>query len=120
LRIKVNNTPGKGPRSAPRRNKRSATAAEARETRTDREEFARRHIIHQDKLEWSLFEAEKALRDWKFTSPDGQYLKQPQFGRERTRKARNPEEREELKALEAAVVAAKAKLLLHENDGRLL
>jgi hypothetical protein len=117
--MKVNNTPGKGPRSAPRRNRRNSSV-EARETATDRFEFARRHIIHQDKLLAKLAEAEKALWDWKTHDADGRYLTQPQFGRERTRKARNPEEREELKTLEATVVKAKAELLLHENDGRLL
>jgi hypothetical protein len=117
----VKNTSGRGPRSAPRRSGRqSTTAAEARETATDRFEFARRHIVHQDKLKKLLSEAEKAHFDWLHTTADGYPLTQPRYSgaKERLRKSTNPDERAELKALEAAVVAAKARLLLHENDGR--
>ena len=81
---------------------------------TTRFEFARKHILTQQKLEEKLTEARDAHFVWTHTHEDGTRF---QHGWN-LRKPRSPEEREQLRTLEAAVVDARTKLLLHENDGR--
>jgi hypothetical protein len=114
----VKNSPARGPRSAPHR-RNQASSAEARETASDRFEFARRHIVQLHKLELKWSDAREALWTWKNMDEYGQ-LMVDRYGHRKERSAKTPEERAELKALEAAEVDAHARLLLHENDGRLL
>lgn len=106
----MKNTPARGPRSAPRRR----TATEARETATSRFEFARRHILTLQKLEAKQEAAIDAIYAWKNRDEDGEWNVDIRI----QRKPKTPEEREELKALENALVDARARILLHENDGR--
>lgn len=91
--------------------------ASERETQSDRFEFARRHIVQRHKLVEALDAAREELRDWLYySSPDVEgrvFVPNP-----KPRKARTPEEREHLKQLNAAIVNAEARLLLHDNDGR--
>lgn len=108
------NTPAKRTRSASR-------PANERETAADRFEFARRHVVQGQRLEATLTNAREELLAWKTHDENGIALTSKRlFDPIKTRKARTPEEREELKKLEAAVTDARARLLLHENDGRLL
>lgn len=108
------NNPAKRTRSA-------ARPANERETAADRFEFARRHIVQQQRLEATLTNAREELLVWKTHDENGiEFMPKRMFDPIRTRKARTPEEREELKKLESAVTDARARLLLHENDGRLL
>lgn len=113
----MKNTPARGPRSAPYR--KTTPAVEARETATSRFEFARRHILTQQKLEAKVDETRMTLWNWFNLDEYGSRLLD-RNGLRISRKAKTPDEREELKTLENAVVDARAKLLLHENDGRLL
>jgi len=113
-RSAVKRTPAKNTRGAARRE------APGNETAQDRFEFARRHVLHQQRLETVLDQARDALWRWTHYTAEGFYINQPLHGKKILRKARTPEERLELKALEAAVVDARARLLLHENDGQLL
>lgn len=87
---------------------------ESRETELDRFEFARKHILQTDKLQLRVDEAERSLWEWQYGEDGTPDSNVP------LRKPRTPEDREDLKALEAALIDARARLLLHENDGYLL
>lgn len=87
------------------------------ETASDRFEFARRHIVHVQKLEQELHDAVEAVFAWTHYTAEGEYILQPDIGK-RLRRPKTPEEREHLKALNAKVTELRAKLLLAENDGR--
>lgn len=105
-------TPARGSRGATRRETGNETAA-------DRFEFARRHIITKGKLSDKLEEALEAVVEWKTVDEFGNPYRDRR-GAVIERKSHTPEDREEFKKLEAAVVDAKARLLLHNNDGKLL
>lgn len=89
------------------------------ETAADRFEFARRHIVHLQKLESELWAARTELFSWEHYDEGGAYITQPVVG-EKLRRPKTPEEREHLKSLKAKVTELRAKILLHENDGRSL
>lgn len=99
-----------------RENARRATANAGEDARF---EFARKHVIKGDRLRDRKIKAEKDLWNWLHADQFGS-AKFDMFNQIVTRKPRTPEEREDLKALEAAVVDAETILLLHENDGRKL
>jgi hypothetical protein len=69
--------------------------------------------VQKQRLEDKLSAAQKELRMWLHFDEKGSM-------RHTVRRAKTPEEREELKQLEAAVIDARTRLLLHENDGRML
>lgn len=89
------------------------------ETEADRFEFARRHIVKSQKLEERLHEARDAEYAWRFLDAFGRRLKD-RHGLDTERRPKTPDERAEFKALEAATIDARARKLLHDNDGRLL
>jgi hypothetical protein len=82
-------------------------------------EFARAHILKAQRLETKLQDARSAVDSWYYKDEWGNY-RRPRLGVGPTppRRPKTTEEREEIKALEAAVVDARANLLLHDNDGR--
>ena len=87
---------------------RSRRSEEERNTESDRFEFARRHIIQGKRLEESLNIAKNHLALWR----------EQNLGD--ANRPKTSEQREELKALEAKIVEIEAKILIHNNDGRLL
>lgn len=86
-------------------------------TETERFEFARKHILTSQKLETKVSETQHAVYAWKYLDEYGRRRRDTYGFDKPARKPRTPEEREEIKKLEAAVVDARARLLLHENDG---
>lgn len=93
------------------RTRTAARITEERQTESDRFEFARRHVIQGRKLSAKATEAFEALHNWK---------REGRAFHDNDRRPRTPEEREELKTLEATYIDAKARQLIHENDGRLI
>jgi hypothetical protein len=75
--------------------------------------------VQKQRLEDKLSAAQKELRMWLHFDEKGS-MRHAVGGLIGTRRAKTPEEREELKQLEAAVIDARTRLLLHENDGRML
>jgi hypothetical protein len=101
--------------------RRGAARREADSTETTRFEFARRHVVKRRKLDDALRKANDDLLNWQYFTKDGELIRQSsyrKFGEKIVRKARTPEEREEFKTLENAVIDAETRLLLHDNDGR--
>ncbi len=82
-------------------------------TRETRFEFARRHVVKQQKLENELEAARRAKFKWINYDEHGVLLRDS-----RTRSPRSPEERTHLRELETTILDLRTKLLLHENDGR--
>ena len=94
------------------RNTGKTSRAQESETRF---EFARKHIATGNRLSQKSQEAYDALYAWEY--PNGKFAAFRSYPNPK-RKPRTPEEREELKRLQAAYTDARANLLLHENDGR--
>jgi len=89
---------------------------EAREAAETRFEFARKHILQERRLQEKFDDAWEACYVWHHAlDKEGAYV-----DTSKKRKPRTPEEREELKALEAAVLDAETRLMLHRNDGAAL
>lgn len=101
-------------RPARARDKREAQGA----TEADRFEMARRHVIRGQKLAEKLGDARRDLYAWTHMTVNGTYISQALTGPRKLRRPRTPEEREELKVLENAVIDAETRLMLHDNDGR--